>query len=184
MRRRLLAAMAVLGPTLAQLSLAQQPAPPPIIATPLPPLQSTPIPPSSAPFQVTPAQPAPPPLQATPNQPSFPQSGTPTPEMPAAPNVWLARPAAILQVLDKVNAQSQTLTVKVGQSATYSSLTIQVRACDVRPPDQPADAAAFLVITDSHKDEPGFSGWMLHNEPSISMLQHPLYDVRVKGCGG
>ena len=40
---------------------------------------------------------------------------------------------------------------------------------------------AFLIITDSHPDPPGFKGWMLRSDPSVSMLAHPLYDVRVLG---
>jgi hypothetical protein len=88
----------------------------------------------------------------------------------------------VLQALDKVNAQTATLTVKVGQTATFGSLSIAVQACVVRPPDMPQDAAAFLTITDSHPDEPGFKGWMLKSDPSLSMLEHPLYDVRVAGC--
>jgi hypothetical protein len=87
-----------------------------------------------------------------------------------------------LQVLDKVNAQSSLLTVKVGQQAQFGSLTIQVQACDTHPPDQPQDSAAYLTITDSRADTSGFRGWMLANNPSVSMLQHPIYDVRVVGC--
>ncbi|MDR3538551.1 MAG: DUF2155 domain-containing protein [Acetobacteraceae bacterium] len=98
------------------------------------------------------------------------------------PNTWLPQGTAILQGLDKVNAQSATLTVKVGQSGTFGSLTIGVQACDIRPPDQPADAAAFLAIADSHTDAPGFRGWMLKQEPEVSMLEHPVYDIRVIGC--
>ena len=84
--------------------------------------------------------------------------------------------------LAKVNAQATELTVKVGQSATFGSLTIEVKACDIRPPDQPADATAYLHVTDSHPDSPGFDGWMLRDEPSVSMMQHPIYDLRVSGC--
>jgi hypothetical protein len=108
--------------------------------------------------------------------------------LPAAPapgdgrDRWLASPAAKLQALDKVNAQATTMTVKVGQSATFGSLTIAVKSCMVRPPDRPADAAAYLDVTDSHPDSPGFDGWLLANEPSVSMLQHPIYDIRVVGC--
>lgn len=107
-----------------------------------------------------------------------PQAATPAPPPPA----WLPRGTAELQVLDKVNAQNALLTVKVGQDAQFGSLDIQVQACDVRPPDQPQDSAAFLAITDSHADAPGFRGWILANDPSLSMLQHPIYDVRVVGC--
>jgi hypothetical protein len=89
---------------------------------------------------------------------------------------------AVLQVLDKVNAQTTTLTVKDGQAGTYGSLTIAVQACVIRPPTLPQDAAAFLTITDSHPDQPGFKGWMLASDPSLAMLEHPLYDVRVIGC--
>lgn len=88
----------------------------------------------------------------------------------------------MLQSLDKVTAQTTTMTVKVGQTATFASLSIAVQACVVRPPDMAQDAAAFLTISDSHPDQPGFKGWMLKSTPSLSMLEHPLYDVRVIGC--
>ena len=89
---------------------------------------------------------------------------------------------AKIQALDKVNAQTTNLTVKVGQTATFESMTIAVKACVVRPPDQPADAAAFLQVTDNHPDAPGFTGWMLANEPAVSMMQSPIYDLRITGC--
>jgi hypothetical protein len=98
------------------------------------------------------------------------------------PNVWVPATVVKLQALDKVNAQASELTVKVGQSATFGSLTITAKSCVVRPPDQPADAAAYLDVTDSHKDAPGFDGWMLRDEPALSMMQHPIYDLRVAGC--
>ncbi len=74
----------------------------------------------------------------------------------AQPNIWVPAQIAKLQALDKVNAQATALTIKVGQSAVLGSLTITVKACMVRPTDQPADAAAYLDVTDSHPDSPGF----------------------------
>jgi hypothetical protein len=85
-------------------------------------------------------------------------------------------------VLDKNNARSAALTVPVGQSAHYGSLTITVAACMVRPPSDPPDASAYLIINDQHPGEPGFRGWMLQRAPFVSMLEHPIYDVRVLGC--
>jgi hypothetical protein len=114
-----------------------------------------------------------------------PPAQTAPPALPptaAPPSAWLPQTTAMLQVLDKLNAQNAVLTVKVGQSAQFGSLTIQVQACQIRPPDQPQDATAYLTITDSHADAPGFRGWLLANHPSVSMLQHPIYDVRVVGC--
>ena len=101
---------------------------------------------------------------------------------PAPANDWLPRQGVELQALDKVTARSKLLYGRVGQAMRFGSLSITVTACVVRPPDQPADAAAFVEIVDSHKDQPGFRGWMLKNEPAVSMFAHPLYDIRLNGC--
>jgi hypothetical protein len=61
-------------------------------------------------------------------------------------------------------------------------LDIAVRGCFVRAPDRPADATAFLVIRDHRVDAPSFTGWMVRSAPSMSMLAHPIYDVRISGC--
>jgi len=115
------------------------------------------------------------------------QQTLPTPPAPdmtpiQKANVWVPAAGARLQALDKVNAQASAMTVKVGQSATFGSLTITVKACVVRPPDQAADAATYLDVTDSHPDSPPFNGWLLWHEPAVSMMEHPIYDIRVVGC--
>ncbi|HJS83868.1 MAG TPA: DUF2155 domain-containing protein [Acetobacteraceae bacterium] len=103
-------------------------------------------------------------------------------QAPPPPSGWLPRNEAVLEVLDKINAVSRDYTVQVGQSVQVGSLTIAVQSCQARPPDQPADAAALLDITDGHAGEPGFHGWMLAQEPWVAMLQSPVYDVRVIQC--
>ena len=95
---------------------------------------------------------------------------------------WVRMGTATLQALDKVNARAETLVVKVGDASHFGSLNIAVRGCFIRSPDQPADATAFLVIRDQRPDAPSFVGWMDRDAPSMSMLAHPLYDVRIEGC--
>ena len=95
---------------------------------------------------------------------------------------WVQMNSATLQALDKINARVETITVKSGETGHFGSLDISVRGCFVRPLDQPADATAFLVIRDQRADAPGFSGWMVKSLPSMSMMAHPIYDVRVAGC--
>lgn len=87
-----------------------------------------------------------------------------------------------LRVMNKVDSHPQMLTVQVGQSASFGSLTIVPRSCLARPADQIQDWAAYLDITDSRQGEPSFHGWMLAKEPWIGVLQHPVYDVRLVGC--
>ncbi len=107
----------------------------------------------------------------------------PAPNAPAvAPNIWEPRGTADLVALNKIDEHVARMAVPVGQAATFYQLTITVRACLVRPADQPADSAVYLDINDAHPTQPGFHGWMLANEPAASMLQHPVYDVRLSGC--
>ena len=100
----------------------------------------------------------------------------------SAPDTWQPRDTAELVILDKVNAKATSLTLKVGQAAENASLSIALRACVTRPPDLPKDAAAYFDIVDSRAGAPGFHGWVLANEPSVSMFQHPIYDVRLAAC--
>jgi hypothetical protein len=130
-----------------------------------------------------PAPAAVPPPDAPPADAASPVPG-PTPDAAPPPPAWVPRGGASLVLLDKISARPTMLQLRVGQTASAGSLTIVLRACLVRPPDRPEDAAAFMDITDTHPGQPGFHGWMLADEPSVSMLQHPIYDLRLTGCVG
>lgn len=110
--------------------------------------------------------------------------GAPPPLAPAPqyPNVWQPRAGATIQALDKVNARFAVLTLKPNEPVTYQSLTIVLKSCVVRPPDQPADAAAYVTVTDTRGGQAGFSGWLLKASPATSMMQHPIFDLRLTGC--
>ncbi len=153
----------------------------PITATPLLPPAGTA--PQTIPNVAAVPQPAEQTQQPAAQQPAQPEATTALPSGPQPMQLtWVPQGEAQVQVLDKVNAQNTVLTLKVGQQAQYESLTIEVAACSVHPPDQPRDAAAYLKITDNHPDSPGFQGWMLADDPALSMLENPIYDVRVVGC--
>jgi hypothetical protein len=127
---------------------------------------------AQAPFP--PAAPAAPVPQAAPARPAAPPG--------PAPDVWLARPVVDLIGLDKVSGRSTALSGRVGQEIHFGTLTVLARACMVRPPDAPVDAAAFLEIADSRPDTQPFRAWMLLSEPALSIYQHPVLDIRLAGC--
>lgn len=103
--------------------------------------------------------------------------------LPAAAQDWEPKRTAELQMLDKVTARVSVLRATVGQPASFGTLTIQVRSCNARPVGEVPDAAAWMEITDSLRPEaPAFRGWMFANAPGVSMLEHPVYDVRVLDC--
>lgn len=99
-----------------------------------------------------------------------------------AQDAWLPKSTADLILLDKIRARPAPLQVKVGDSATFGSLTLRVQSCMVRPPDQPADATAFIEVTDSREKGTVFRGWILANTPAVSQMEHPVYDLRLAGC--
>ena len=106
----------------------------------------------------------------------------PAPAAPAPGPDWLPRQTIELAALDKVNARTTTLTGQVGQTLHFASLSIAVGGCLARPPDQRIDYAAWLDVTDSHPGGPAYHGWMLANEPALSMMEHPLYDLHLTAC--
>lgn len=136
--------------------------------------------PAPAPRPSAGVQPSAPPQSSGPAQSSSPAQPS-TPAAPA-PTPWLARPVVELVGLDKVSARTTQLSGPVGQPLAFGTLTVLPRACMVRPPDTTQDAAAFLEIADSRLDTPPFRAWMLLSEPAVSILQHPVYDIRLVGC--
>ncbi len=95
---------------------------------------------------------------------------------------WQPRQKATLQALDKHDLRVGRIEVPVGQNGQFGTLSITVRACLARPPDQAMDAAALLQISDSRATMPAFSGWMFAAEPALAILEDPIYDIRVLAC--
>lgn len=98
---------------------------------------------------------------------------------------WERRQIAELQALDKVSARVSVFPVPVGQTMRFSTLTIFVRACHVRPREEVPDAAAWMEVLDERAGAgapPVFTGWMFAAAPAVNMLEHPVYDLRVLTC--
>jgi hypothetical protein len=99
-----------------------------------------------------------------------------------------AETVAVLQGLDKISARVSTFDAPIDKSVRFGTLIITVRACVKRPPEEPPETAAFMVIDEVR---PGgtqvvtkqvFSGWMFASSPAISALEDPIYDVNVLDC--
>lgn len=105
--------------------------------------------------------------------------------LPVAAQEWRPQRIAVLQALDKVTARVITLRATLNQPERFGSLTITVRSCNARPPDEVPDAAAWLEIADSRAPANGaavFRGWMFAEAPGVNMLEHPVYDIRIMEC--
>ena len=93
--------------------------------------------------------------------------------------------AAILGALDKITGRVSDIVIPVGAYDNFFRLEIEVMSCQQQVVNQRPESAAFLVITETPLEgDPvrRFSGWMFASSPSISAMDHPIYDVWVVGC--
>ena len=105
--------------------------------------------------------------------------------VPAGPAAAIPGKAVLLQGLDKVTARTVTFEAAVGQTLTFGTLEIVVRACDRTPPTEPPESAVFLDIYEIRPGEPRadlFHGWMFSSSPALNALEHPVYDVWALEC--
>ena len=97
-------------------------------------------------------------------------------------------PVVKLRTLDKITARTMTFEAKVGATMKFGEIFIKVQTCRKPPPVQKTEASAFLQIweTDTVKDQSRwiFSGWMFASSPTLSAMDHPVYDVWVIDCIG
>ena len=93
----------------------------------------------------------------------------------------------VLRTIDKLSARAHTFDIPVDKTVKFgNSLFIKARACRRSSPlDQP-ESAAFLQIWERKPAEQTshwiFSGWMFGSNPSLSYMDHPVYDVWVIEC--
>ena len=115
-----------------------------------------------------------------------------TPEAPAKPERRQRRRVAVIQAIDKITAETMRFEVEVGGRPVRfdKSLIFTARACEISGAnEQVDDSVAYVEVT--LQPRPGvqnaqarqiFRGWMFASAPSVSGLQHPLYDAWVVGC--
>ncbi len=92
---------------------------------------------------------------------------------------------AVLQVLNKTTAKTAIIEAKAGEETAYGKMTIIVRKCWQAPLDQKPDSRILLEIFENKSDGSKnrvFFGWMISSSPSISSLEHPVYDVVALSC--
>ncbi|MCG8443826.1 MAG: DUF2155 domain-containing protein [Caulobacterales bacterium] len=97
---------------------------------------------------------------------------------------------ALLRGLDKITASTIDFEAVVHQPIRFGSLTIVVRYCRTRPPEETPESFALMEVFDRTTDGRGaesepvriFSGWMFASDPALNPLEHPVYDVWPLRC--
>ena len=93
---------------------------------------------------------------------------------------------AVVQALNKITAKTSILEMKIGDNVSFGTLTIIARKCWKSGSDQRPESKILLEVLDSNNDKTNktrvFYGWMFSSSPSISGLEHPIYDITAISC--
>lgn len=97
---------------------------------------------------------------------------------------------AVIQGLNKITAKTSVLEIKVGDTIKFGKLTITAHKCWQAPLEQKPENKILLEIFDNGSGTTEneivkkriFYGWMLSSSPSISGIEHPIYDVTAISC--
>jgi hypothetical protein len=109
------------------------------------------------------------------------------PLLSAVQKVPLVTKKLILRALDKVTGRVQMLEATLGEEMHFGKLRITPRQCRKSLPEDPPESVAFLEIQeerDAQKRVSVFEGWMFASNPSVSAMEHPVYDVWLVECTG
>jgi hypothetical protein len=124
--------------------------------------------------------------------PAKPAPPKPPPPPPPPPPVPLRSPAAVIQALDKVTAETMRFAAPVGKPIRYKNLVFVVKACETTGLGGAAPRASAYVVIDSAPLPSGgvapptprevFKGWMFANSPGLHAFEHPVYDAWLISC--
>jgi len=89
---------------------------------------------------------------------------------------------ASLSVLNKITANVETLDIELKENFYYGELRIYPIDCYLSGQEEKPETAVYVNVYHESKDEKIFSGWMLKTLPSISAIEHPIYDIWVNRC--
>jgi len=96
-----------------------------------------------------------------------------------------AHSTTVLGALNKVSGKISEIRAEDNNEIFFGTLKIIVRACKKSLPEDPPENSAFIQIWNikfNKEEKKVFSGWMFSSSPSISAMNHAVYDVWVIDC--
>ena len=91
-----------------------------------------------------------------------------------------------IKILDKVSSKTSQLKLKIGEEKTFENLIIKVFKCKNSEFDDNPEVTAYMQVQDitlNNNDKVFvFNGWTFSSSPSISLFDHPVYDIWLIKC--
>ena len=87
-----------------------------------------------------------------------------------------------IKILNKITANVEQIEIKLKENFEYDYLEIYAIDCYLSDKYEKTEKAVYLNIYNRETNEKIFNGWMLKTLPSISSLEHPIYDIWIEDC--
>ena len=87
-----------------------------------------------------------------------------------------------LKILNKITANVEQIEIKLKENFEYDYLEIYAIDCYLSDKYEKTEKAVYLNIYNREISKKIFNGWMLKTLPSISSLEHPIYDIWIEDC--
>ena len=91
-----------------------------------------------------------------------------------------------VKILDKVSSKTSQLKLKIEEDKKFENLIIKVLKCKNSEFDDNHEVTAYMQVQDvtlNNNDKVFiFNGWTFSSSPSISLFDHPVYDIWLIKC--
>jgi hypothetical protein len=105
-------------------------------------------------------------------------------EKPQGPT-RLSNAVAEFTGVDKITGRIITFDVYINETVQFGALQVTPRVCYSRPATEEPKTDSFVEvdeITLDRKIRRIFTGYMFAESPGLNAVEHPVYDVWLKGC--
>ena len=91
-----------------------------------------------------------------------------------------------IKILDKVSSKTSQLSLNIEQETKFENLIIKILKCKNSEFDDNPEVTAYMQVQDitlKNNDKVFvFNGWTFSSSPSISLFDHPIYDIWLIKC--
>ena len=87
-----------------------------------------------------------------------------------------------LKILNKITTNVEQIEINLKENYEYDYLEIYAIDCYLSDKYEKTEKAVYLNIYNREINQKIFNGWMLKTLPSISSLEHPIYDIWIEDC--
>ena len=91
-----------------------------------------------------------------------------------------------VKILDKVSSKTSKLTLNIQEEKAFENLLIKILKCKNSEFDDDPEITAYMQVQDvtikSNDKVFVFNGWTFSSSPSVSLFDHPVYDIWLTKC--